>query len=116
MQQRTRRNVLIVAVLLILIPLVAYVVLAVKDEKYSQVTAKYECAADKCAADFDGDGRQGSVVIARTSSPPTGSYSAEKAWLVASDAGRELLRLPYSYADNTLRTHVAIRPDWRGDR
>ena len=116
MQQRTRTYVLIVAVLLILIPLVTYVRLAAKDEKYSGVIAKYECAADTCAADFDGDGRPGNVVMTETSSPPTRSYSADKTWLVASDSGRELLRLPYSYADNTLRTHVAIGPDSRGDR
>ena len=116
MKQRTRTYVLVVAVLLILIPLAAYVRLAAKDEKYSQTIARYECAADKCPADFDGDGRLGNVVIAETSAPPTGSYPAGKAWLVVSDSDRELLRLPYSYADNSLRTHVAIRPDSRGDR
>jgi hypothetical protein len=30
-------------------------------------------------------------------------------WLIASDGGKELLRLPFWYADGTLRSHAAIR-------
>jgi hypothetical protein len=116
MQKRTRIHLLILVVLLSLVPLAIYVPLSAKDEKYSQAIARYECAQGPCAADFNGDGRFGNVVIDRTTSPPAGPYPAAQAWLVASDSDRELLRLPYSYADNTLRTHIAIRPDSSGDR
>jgi hypothetical protein len=106
----------IVLLLFILTPLVIYCRLSAKDERYTQAITKYECVQDNCAADFDGDGRTGNLLIDRTSPPPSGSYSARQAWLVVKDSDRELLRLPFSYADSTLRTHVAIRNEIGGAR
>ncbi len=103
-------------VLLIFTPLVIYSRLSSKDERYTQAITKYECVQDNCAADFDGDGRTGNLLVDRTSPPPSGSYSARQAWLVVNDSHRELLRLPFSYADSTLRTHVAIRNEIGGAR
>ena len=107
---------MIVLLLFILTPLIIYSRLSAKDERYTQVITKYECVQDNCAADFDGDGRTGNVLVDRMSPPPSGSYSARQAWLVVKDSDRELLRLPSSYADSTLRTHVAIRNEMGGAR
>jgi hypothetical protein len=109
MQKLMRFAIVIVLLLFVVTPLVIYNRLASKDLRYSQTITKYECVQDNCAADFDADGRTGNLLIDRTSSPPSGSYSARQAWIVVNDSHRELLRLPFSYADSTLRTHVAIR-------
>lgn len=115
--QRVIRVALVIVLLLfILIPLVIYSRLSSKDERYIQAITKYECLQDNCAADFDGDGRSGNLLVDRTSPPPSGSYLARQAWLVVSDSHRELLRLPFSYVDGTLRTHVAIRDEVGGAR
>ena len=108
--------IVIVLLLFIAAPLVIYSRFANKDLRYSQTITKYECVQDNCAADFDGDGRTGYLLIDRTSPPPAGSYSARQAWVVVNDSHRELLRLPFSYADSTLRTHVAIRNEIGGAR
>ncbi len=114
MQKLMRAALLIVLVLFILIPVVIYSRLSSKDERYTQAINNYECVRDNCSADFDGDGRTGNLLIDRMSPPPSGSYSARQAWLVVNDSHRELLRLPFSYADSTLRTHVAIRNEIGG--
>jgi hypothetical protein len=116
MQKLMRFAIVIVLLLFVVAPLVIYSRLASKDLRYSQTIRKYECVQDNCAADFDGDGRTGNLLIDRTSPPPSGSYSARQAWLVVNDSQRELLRLPFSYADSTLRTHVAIRNETGGAR
>lgn len=103
-------------VLFIVTPLVIYSRLSSKDERYTQAITKYECVQDNCVADFDGDGRTGNLLIDRMSPPPRGSYPARQAWLVVNDSQGELLRLPFSYADSTLRTHVAIRNEIGGAR
>jgi hypothetical protein len=115
-QKLIRFALVIVLLLFMLTPFLIYSRLASKDAGYSQTIAKYECAEDNCAADFDGDGRAGNLLIDRTSSPPSGRYLARQAWLVVNDSHRELLRLPFSYADSTLRTHVAIRNEMAGAR
>lgn len=115
-QKLMRFAIVIVLLLFIVAPLVIYNRFASKDLQYSQTITKYECVQDNCAADFDGDGRAGDLLIDRTSPPPSGAYSARQAWLVVNDSHRELLRLPFSYADSTLRTHVAIRNEIGGAR
>ena len=78
--QRMRVALFIIAlVLFIVAPLVIYSRLSSKDERYTQVITKYECVQDNCVADFDGDGRTGSLLIDRMSPPPPGSYSARQA-------------------------------------
>jgi hypothetical protein len=116
MQKLMRVAQMAILLLFILAPLVIYSRLSSKDERYTQTITKYECVQDNCVADFDGDGRTGNLLIDRTSPPPSGSYSAHQAWLVVNDSHRELLRLPFSYADSTLRTHVAIRNEIGGAR
>ena len=116
MQKLMRVAQMTVLLLFILTPLVIYSRLSSKNERYTQAIRKYECVRDNCAADFDGDGRAGNLQIDRTSPPPSGTYSARQAWLVVNDSHRELLRLPFSYADSTLRTHVAIRNEISGAR
>ncbi len=114
--QKTRAALFVALVLFIFAPLVIYSRLSSKDERYTQAITKYECVQDSCVADFDGDGRTGNLLIDRMSPPPPGSYPARQAWLVVNDSQRELLRLPFSYADSTLRTHVAIRNESGGAR
>ena len=103
-------------ILLILAPVVIDRHLSSKDERYNRIVTKYECVQDSCIADFDGDGRPGNLVVDRVSAPPSASYSARHAWLVVNDSQHELLRLPFIYADGTLRTHVAIRYEVGGAR
>jgi len=116
MQKLMPLSLFIVLLLFILTPLVIYSRLSAKDERYTQAITKYECVQDNCVADFDGDGSTGNLLIDRASPPPSGSYSARQSWLVVKDSDRELLRLPFSYADSTLRTHVAIRNEIGGAR
>jgi hypothetical protein len=78
MQKLMRFAIVIVLLLFVVTPLVIYNRLASKDLRYSQTITKYECVQDNCAADFDADGRTGNLLIDRTSSPPSGSYSARQ--------------------------------------
>jgi hypothetical protein len=104
-----RRSNLVLAFLLLAIPpLFVYRWVSAKDKKYDELVRRYECSEGRaCGADFDGDGVAGQVVIEwRKDSSVAGDQ-----WLIASDGGKELLRLPFWYADGTLRSHAAIRND-----
>jgi hypothetical protein len=104
-----RRSNLVLAFLLLAIPpLFVYRWVSAKDKKYDELVRRYECSEGRaCDADFDGDGVAGQVVIEwRKDSSVAGDQ-----WLIASDGGKELLRLPFWYADGTLRSHAAIRND-----
>lgn len=107
---------LIALLVLIFTPLIIDGWLSSKDSQHSQTVAKYECVKDYCTADFDGDGKPGTLEIDRVSTPPPVSYSGRRAWMVVRDSQFELLRLPFIYADGTLRTHVAIRDEVGGAR
>lgn len=95
----------ILVVSAIMLPLFAYSSLNTRSSYLQHMADMYECEKDVCEADFNGDGVLGRVSIERMKN----SADAGGAWLVVDDGGQELLRLPYEYLDNTLRTHVAVR-------
>ena len=99
-------NLILVLVLLALAPLFVYRWISATDKKYDDLVRRYECSEGRaCSADFDGDGIAGEVVVEwRKDSSVAGDQ-----WLIASDGGKELLRLPFWYADGTLRSHAVIR-------
>jgi len=94
------------AFLLALLPLFVDQAITRRGAHYDDLIGRYErfCLDKPCEVDFDGDGRPGLLSVERQS-PPRAGYDS---WLVASDGGRELLRLPHWYSDGTFRTHVAI--------
>lgn len=96
-----------VFILLAIAPLLVYRWVSAKDKKYDELVNQHECREGPCNADFDGDGMVGRLVIEWRKD----SSAASDQWLIAYDHGRELLRLPFWYADNTLRSHAAIRND-----
>lgn len=101
-----RSNLVLAFLLLAIAPLFVYRWVSAKDKKYDELVRRYECGENHaCLADFDGDGVAGEVVIEWR----TGSSLAGDQWLIAADGGKELLRLPFWYADNTLRSHAAVR-------
>lgn len=73
------------------------------DNHHQAVLNEYECDRDVCEADFDGDGLLGTLTVDRAA--PLSQYDS---WWVVVDSGKELLRLPRRYIDNTLRTHAAV--------
>jgi hypothetical protein len=99
-------NLVLVFLLLAIAPLFVYRLISAMDKKYDDLVRRYECSEGRpCSADFDGDGIAGEVVIEwRKESSVAGDQ-----WLIVSDDGKELLRLPFWYADGTLRSHAAIR-------
>jgi len=99
-------NLILALLLLAIAPLFVYRWISAKDWKDDELVRRYECLEGRsCSADFDGDGFAGKVLIEwRKDSSVAGDQ-----WLMASDGGKELLRLPFWYADNTLRSHAAIR-------
>ncbi len=95
---------LILALLLAIAPLFVYRWASAQDWKDEELVRRYECS-ERCSADFDGDGVAGEVLIEwRKDSAVPGDQ-----WLIASDGGKELLRVPFRYLDNTLRSHAAVR-------
>jgi hypothetical protein len=75
-----------------------------QEATYEHLRERYECLPyAPCAGDFDGDGQNGYVKIDRA--------TQDDRWLVAIDSNRELLRIPYTSVDNSLRTHMALRDD-----
>jgi hypothetical protein len=94
-------------VLLAVAPRLVYRWASANDKKYDELVSRHECREGPCTADFDGDGIAGRLIIEWRKD----SIVAGDQWLIASDQGRELLRLPFWYADNTLRSHAAIRND-----
>lgn len=77
--------------------------------RYDKLALQYECNAPKCAADFDGDGLAGVLRVDDETVPPKEAYPGWQRWLVAVDSGNEIFRIPFQYADGSLRTHAAIR-------
>lgn len=116
MQTVVRIGLCMLVLFLLIAPVSVYFRLSAMRQRYADIVAKYECLHDECTGDFNGDGTPEKLVVDRKSPPPAGLYPANQAWLVVNDANRELLRIPYSYADNTLRTHAAIRPAANGAR
>ena len=101
-----RSNLVLAFLLLAMAPLFVYRWVSAKYNKYDELVRRYECSENRaCSADFDGDGVAGQVIIEWRKD----SFVAGDQWLIASDGGKELLRLPFWYVDNTLRTHVAVR-------
>jgi hypothetical protein len=101
-------KVLVILLLLALLPFPICYWLSAKDRHYDDVLRgirdAQECKDQPCKLDFDGDAIPGLLKIDRAS--PAEYYDS---WLVATENGHEILRLPYRYLDNTLRTHVGIR-------
>jgi hypothetical protein len=108
------KKVLFALALLISVPLLVDQGISERGERHSEMVRKYEryCLDAPCTADFNGDGRQGLLMIDREK-PPAPGYDS---WLVVVEDGRELLRLPHWFIDGSFRTHIAIRNDSGGDR
>ena len=98
---------LVILLLLALLPFPIIYWLSATDRHYDDVLTRIrdaeECTYQPCKLDFDGDGIAGLLKIDRTS--PAEYYDS---WLVATENGQEILRLPHRRRDNTLRTHVGI--------
>jgi len=93
----------IIVTLLALGPAATALWLSRVDNHHRAVLSEYECDRDVCEADFDGAGLLGTLTVDR--SAPLSQYDS---WWVVVDSGKELLRSPRRYIDNTLRTHVAV--------
>ena len=105
-----RSNLVLVFLLLAIAPLFVYRWISAKDKRYDELVRRYECSEGRaCASDFDGDGIVGEVAIGWRKDSSVAGYQDQ--WLIASDGGKELLRLPFWYADNTLRSHAAVRSE-----
>jgi len=106
---------LVIALLLALLPFPIVYRLSAKDRSYDDVLRTIrdaqECTYAPCKVDFDGDAVPGSLFIDQGS--PLEYYDS---WLVATENGQEILRLPHRRLDNTLRTHVGIRSEGGGIR
>jgi hypothetical protein len=106
-------KILVILLLLALLPFPILYWLSATDHHYDNVLAgirdAQECTAEPCKLDFDGDAIAGLLKIDRAS--PAEYYDS---WLVATENGQEILRLPYRRLDNTLRTHVGIRNQGTG--
>lgn len=89
----------------IVAPLLVDTWISERDRYYQQLRDAYECIASNCQGDFDGDGSEGSIVV-QEETPKSFLYQ-----MILIDGGRELIRLPYQYSDDTLRTHTAIRTE-----
>jgi hypothetical protein len=74
---------------------------------YDRLLTEHECYPPPCQIDVNGDGIPGEIVDL---------HVLQGNWLIISDAGRELLRLPYDSTDGTLRTHIGVRSDDGGTR
>jgi hypothetical protein len=109
---RTRDYLVRGVMVLLLLPLPIDLWFVYKDLRYSVIIWLYECKHDVCEADFDGDGSSGKTFIDHTTPPPQPKIPAFQGWLVVTDRGRELARLPYRYIDNTIRTHVAVHSEY----
>jgi hypothetical protein len=81
-----------------------------------RLPAQYECNIPKCTADFNADGIAGVVTFDNHRPQAPESYPGWQRSLVVVDSGTELLRIPFTYADGSLRTHAAIRPNKAGAR
>ena len=69
-----------------------------------ELQARFDCEPiQRCMADFNGDGIPSRFDVVLT--------AAVSGHFIVSDAGREILRLPYDHTDGTLRTHIAIRDE-----
>ncbi|MDQ2973927.1 MAG: hypothetical protein M3R69_00790 [Acidobacteriota bacterium] len=102
-----KRSLAVAAALLIVgVPLLAQRWLAARDTHYDETVNAYECQREMCQADFNGDGIIG-VVEQKDVDPGKPSNRV----LTVMDDGQEMLQLPYSYVDGTLRTHAAIRTE-----
>lgn len=99
---------LVILLLLALLPFPIIYWLSARDRYYDDVLKgirdAQECTNEPCKLDFDGDAIAGLLKIDRAS--PAEYYDS---WLVATENGHEILRLPHRRLDNTLRTHVGIR-------
>ncbi len=106
---------LVMLLLLALLPFPIIYWLSAKDRHYDDVLRgmqdAQECTDQPCKLDFDGDAIAGLLEIDRASPPEY--YDS---WLVATEHGHEILRLPYRRLDNTLRTHVGIRSEGKRTR
>lgn len=108
-------KILVIFLLLALLPFPIIHWLSGTDRHYDDVLAGIrdaeECTYQPCELDFDGDGIAGLLKI-------DGVLPAEyyDSWLVATENGQEILRLPHRRLDNTLRTHVGIRSEGNGAR
>jgi hypothetical protein len=98
----------IILAVIIAAPLLVSEWLLIVDHRFDAVVNTYECDRQVCAADFNGDGMEGVVQI-------DGDNSSNRS-LVVIDDGQELLRIPYTFIDGTLRTHVALSKEGRGSR
>jgi hypothetical protein len=101
-----RRNPLFLRVgfgVLILAPVLAVYFFEHRIKHYEALLEKYECDRRVCEADFDGDGRPGTLSIDRTAPAPKFD-----SWFVIVDSGKELLREPRRSIDNSLKTHAAV--------
>jgi hypothetical protein len=105
---------LFVLALLIIVPLLVERGLSQRGERHNEMVSKYEryCLETPCEADFNGNGKKDLLIVDRKTPPSPGFDS----WLVATEDGRELLRLPHWFKDGSFRTHIAIRNESGGDR
>lgn len=78
-----------------------------QEATYARLRERYECLPHaSCAGDFDGDEKNGYV-----NTTPFISTMHPERWVIVSDSDREILRLPYTFTDDSMRTHVALRDD-----
>lgn len=103
---------LVILLLVIVSPLLLHLYLTKRFALYEKLITDYECQSENCSGDFNGDGIQGVVQIIRSALIENG----DGAYLSVIDGNQEILRLKYKFIDRTLRTHIAILRDKKGDK
>lgn len=94
-----KKSIGLLAVLLFasIIPLLMHLWIGRIIAYYDHLASMYECQSSKCVADFDGDGVKGELII-----------NKDQGFVLVQEKSVELMRIPYSYIDNSYRTRLAL--------
>lgn len=84
--------------ILIIVPAVSVAYFQGRIKRYSNLLAQYECRTESCVIDLSKHGRLGRVFIDHRN--PADGFDS---WFVAEDSGRELLRVPRRFLDDSLQ-------------
>ena len=95
----------------VLFPLVINYWLQAKYKDSKILISKYECLSQQCNGDFNGDGVKDKVLIYHSFFNTGRESNIENGVAVVIENGKVVLSLPYTYIDDTFRTHIALYND-----